>query len=245
MLRNLVACFITFPLLVTAQITATKHSLITGKIDESKLHALRGNTHPQAIPANDRGRVQDSLALDHMMLQLHRPAEQEQALGQLIDSLHNPRAANYHHWLTPAQFGQTYGAAQADVDTITAWLESHGFTVNAVYPSNMLVDFSGNAGQVRAAFHTEIHNLSVDGELHVANMSDPQIPEALASAVAGVVSLHDFRARAMHRPRANLTFSSRGGQMQALAPSDLATIYNLNPLFSSGYTGQGQTIAVV
>ena len=30
-----------------------------------------------------------------------------------------------------------------------------------------------------------------------------------------------------------------------MVPADLATIYNLNPLFSAGYSGQGQTIAVI
>jgi subtilase family serine protease len=44
------------------------------------------------------------------------------------------------------------------------------------YTNNVLIDFSGTAGQVREAFHTEIHNLNVKGVKHIANMSDPQIP---------------------------------------------------------------------
>ena len=43
----------------------------------------------------------------------------------------------------------------------------------------MLIIFSGTAGQVRETFHTEIHKLDVHGEKHIANMSPPQIPEAL------------------------------------------------------------------
>jgi subtilase family serine protease len=30
-----------------------------------------------------------------------------------------------------------------------------------------------------------------------------------------------------------------------MVPADLATIYNLNPLFAAGYSGQGQTIVVI
>ncbi len=59
--------------------------------------------------------------------------------------------------------------------------------------NGLLIDFSGTAGQVREAFHTEIHQLDVKGVQHIANMSDPQIPAALAPAVVGVVSLHDFK----------------------------------------------------
>ena len=62
--------------------------------------------------------------------------------------------------------------------------------VNVVYPSRMAIDSSGTAEAVRAAFHTEIHAFDVDGERHFANVSDPQIPAALAPAVAGIVALH-------------------------------------------------------
>jgi subtilase family serine protease len=95
---------------------------------------------------------------------------------------------------------------------------------------------------VREAFHTEIHQLSVKGAKHFANMSDPRIPAALAPAVIGVVSLHDFKPRAMHKLRAQYT---EGGGYYLVVPGDLATIYNLNPLFTAGISGQGQTIAVI
>ncbi len=64
----------------------------------------------------------------------------------------------------------------------------------------MVIDFSGTAGDVRKTFHTEIHHLDVRGEHHIANMSDPEIPAALAGVVAGVVSLHDFKPQQMRVP---------------------------------------------
>jgi subtilase family serine protease len=109
----------------------------------------------------------------------------------------------------------------------------------------MTIDFSGNASQVRQAFHTEIHYLNVNGARHLANMSDPQIPEALAPAVSGVVSMHDFAPHAMKKGRPAFTYTSQGSTYQAMTPADLATIYNLTPLFSAGVTGVGQTIAVI
>jgi subtilase family serine protease len=206
---------------------------------------MAGNTRSEANAANDAGAVADDFAMEHMLLQLKRPAEQETAAAAAVDALNNPKSSSYHKWMTAAQFGALYGPAQSDIDTVTAWLQGKGFTVHSVYPSRMTVDFSGNAGQVRRAFHTEIHHLNVGGESHVANMSDPQIPEALAAAVKGVASLHDFKAHPMKRARPQYTFTSQGYQTQAITPSDLATIYNLTPLFGAGYTGLGQTIAVV
>ena len=148
--------------------------------------------------------------MEHLLLQLRRAPEQEAALQQYLDEVQDPTSVNFHKWLTADQFGQEFGVAQQDLDTITRWLESHGFSVNLVYPNRMVIDFSGTVGHVRDAFHTEIHNLEVRGEKHIANMRDPQIPAALAPAIAGIVSLHDFKPRAQHEMRkagANYTFN--------------------------------------
>ena len=90
-----------------------------------------------------------------------------------------------------------------------------------------------------------IHYLDVNGKHHIANMSDPQIPAALAPAVAGVVSLHDFSPRAHAQSPSPIHLSLQGSTFEALTPADLATIYDFNPLFQAGITGQGQTIAVI
>ena len=118
-------------------------ALITQPIDETNRITLGGNTRPEATVENDRGPVASDFALDHLLLQLRRPAEQEAAARQLIEDLHNPDSKNYHHWLTARQFGDRFGLAQADLDTITRWLESYGFKVNLVYTSRMMIDFSG------------------------------------------------------------------------------------------------------
>src|SRR5208282_2036509 len=150
---------------------------------------------------------------------------------------------NFRHWLSPAELGEEYGPADSDVEAIKAWLESHGFTVGYVYPTNMVMDFSGTAGQVREAFHTEIHHLDVRGERHFANMSDPQIPEALAPVIEGVVSMHNFKPQRMMMPRTrNYTL---GAGNYPLVPADWQTVYNLPALYRQGIYGQGQTIVVV
>ena len=171
--------------------------------------------------------------------------EQEDAVRNLIDDLHSADSPKFHQWLTAEEFGRNYAPAPEDVDKITAWLESHGFTVNLVYPSGMVIDFSGTASQVRQAFHTPIHRFQVNGKLHIANASDPQIPAAFAPVVAGVVSMHDFQPHSMKAVHRDYTYISGGNPYQAVVPADLATIYDLNPLFSKGYTGKGQTIAVI
>jgi subtilase family serine protease len=239
-----------FSLSVHGQTAGPASPLITQPIVETSLVPLFGNVRPEANSSNDRGRVPDSLPMEHMFLQLQRPAAQEQALKQLIDALHDPRSPNFHRWLTPSQFGAQFGPAPADIERITTWLSGHGFAVNVVYPSGMTIDFSGTAGQVFAAFHTEIHYIDARGATHIANMSDPQIPQALAPAIVGIVSLNDFvpRPRFVARRTPNYTAACGTGSTSTcypVTPSDIATIYNFNPVFNSGNTGQSQTIYLI
>lgn len=232
-----------FPISLAAQ--TGRKTLITDRIDESVLHTLAGNTRPEAIGENDRGAVEDSLPMEHMLLQLQRSPQQEESVRQLIDQLHNPSSPRFQHWMTAEEFGREFAPASQDIAQVTAWLESHGFSVNVVYPSGMLIDFSGTAAQVRQAFHTSIHRYVVNGQEHIANATDPRIPAALAPVVAGVVSMHNFRPHSMRAAHRNYTYTVNGGTEQALAPADLAAIYDFAPLYASGITGQGQTIAVI
>ena len=220
---------------------------ITAAIDETKLVSIPNNVIKAFNAANDRGVVADDFPLEHLQLQLQRSAAQEKAVEAFIDALHDPKSGDFHRWLSTAEFGARFGVAASDLVTVQRWLAGRRFHVNSVYPSGMIIDFSGTAGLVKAAFHTEIHQLEINGVAHIANASNPSIPVALQPVVAGVVSLTDFRAHAKHKARRKYTGPSacNGVTCYIVTPIDLATIYNFKPLFEQGITGLGQTIAVV
>jgi subtilase family serine protease len=229
---------------VPAYTTSTaSHSLIQQKIDEASLVTLVGNTRPEVQFARDLGPVSDNLQMSHMYLQMKMSPAQEADAAALMNRLHDPSDAEYHHWLSLAEIENRFGPTEEDIHTVSAWLESHGFTVNVVYRANGVIDFSGPASAIREAFHTEIHNLEVRGEHRIANIRDPRVPAALASAVHGVTSMNDFR------PHTNLVSHHKeltaGGGVLALVPGDLATIYDFNPVYAAGLSGKGQTIMVI
>jgi subtilase family serine protease len=227
---------------------AAPERLITQSINERDLVTLTGNTRPEAVAVNDRGAVSDSLKLEHIYLQMNRSPAQERAAAALLEELHDLSSPQYHQWLSANEVAEKFGPSADDVAILTNWLGSHGFTVNNVYAANGIIDFTGSAGAVREAFHTEIHRLSVNGQSHIANVSDPRIPAALAPAIRGIVSLHDFRPKPALRRRTNrvpVADFDVGSTGFALVPGDLQTIYNMTPLYRRGISGQGQTIVVV
>lgn len=229
-----------------------------GAIDESWLVVLRGNHHPLAIPASDRGEVPADLPMQRMLLVLSRDPAAESGLQQLLASQQDKSSPAFHSWLTPSQFAENFGVAPQDIQTLTSWLVSHGFRVNRVGASGMTIEFSGTAGQVTEAFHTPIHTYLVDGSPHYANSSDPQIPAALAPVVAGIATLHNSPKQSAvhvlgtaHRIgntsawQPDFTFSGPLGTRHFLAPGDFAKIYNAAPLYTAGLDGTGQSIAIV
>jgi hypothetical protein len=239
---------------------------------------LRGNTHPsiqtgasqdatvQTRPSpsgllqsqTDLGTVEDSLPAGRMLLLLKRSPEQDAALADFIQAAHTPGSPTFHQWLKPAEFGRLYGPADSDVAAVTAWLESHGLTVNQVHSGRLAIEFSGTTGQLSEAFQTQIHRYLVNGETHLANATDPSIPSALAPVIAGLMQLNDFHpqpnlqvlGQAQFNPRTHQTtplwtYPEGGGVVLVVAPGDFATQYDINSVYTGGITGTGQSIAIV
>jgi len=172
---------------------------IIEKINDSQLVALTGNTLPIANAKADMGRTRSDLVLTDLVLVLTRSSEQQAAFDVFVASQYDASSPNFHHWLEPAEVGEGFGPSLGDIATISAWLTSQGLTVDEVSKDRMSIRFSGTAAQVESTFHTEIHNVQVNGQRHIANMRDPQIPSALVPVVAGVKALHDFHPRPLHR----------------------------------------------
>ncbi len=172
---------------------------IVERVDETNLVTIQGNTHPAVHVAIDKGRLPSTLAMGDLFLVLKRSEAQQAALDRFNAEQYDPSSPEFHHWLTPEEFGAAYGVSQTDLDTVSNWLLNHGFTIQEIPASHTEIRFSGTAGQVEAAFHTEMHSIEFRGETHIANMSDIRIPAALTPVVVGVKSLHNFFPKAQHR----------------------------------------------
>jgi trimeric autotransporter adhesin len=253
-------------LAVAAPLSAqTSSSLVPSRIvqpvDDSARVALHGYIHPLASAANDRGAAPDSMPLERLHLVLTRSSAQEAALESLIAGMHTPGNANYHKWLTPAQFGQQFGPSDQDVATVESWLSAHGFEVTGVKPGKQVIEFNGSVAQLRTAFGAQIHKYVVSGNTHYATATEPSIPAALAPVVGGFVALNDFHAKSNARVLGQATYDTKTHQSKpewtyaqstyVVSPADFGMEYdlpnaNLNSKYSgTTYDGAGQSIAII
>ena len=254
------------PAMLVAQ---TSESLVTSRIiqpiDENARVTLKGNVRQDLATAPDLGSVEDGKPL-HLYLLLQRSTTQQADLDNLLARQQEPTAPEYHKWLTPKEFGARFGASPEDIAKITAWLESHGFQIRSVLNNASMIDFAGTAGQVREAFHTELHYFNIRGGRHAANIQDPQIPAALAPVVAGIKGLSKIPAHANHTKIRQSSYDAdthrwhpvdptaadkaspaynAGSGYYLVTPQDFYTIYNVNPAFSGGELAAKATVAVI
>jgi len=198
------------------------------------------------------GPVDAETRLDRMILELQPSAMQQAKLDLLVEEQQDAASPLYHQWLKPAEYGARFGASVSQLQQITAWLTAHGFAIDEIAANNRLIVFSGTAAQVEETFHTTIHRYNVDGEEHIANAGNPQIPAALAGVVGGVVSLHNFRRTSAisslrklnSKPLAGPHAEYSAGASHYMFPQDFATIYDLNTLYTEGTNGAGASIAI-
>jgi len=234
---------------------------ITAPVDDSNLVTLQGNVHPLATAANDQGAAPGSLELGRAILVLKISPSQQDALNKLTDGQQNSKSLSYHAWLTPAEYGARFGIASQDIAKINSWLESHGFIVEPQMAGRNVIIFSGTNAQLSEAFHTEMHTYKLKGESYTANASNPQIPAAFSNVISSF-SPNNFPVHPQHTTpkviqrtdkgwKANpgvqpqINYNINGNNYDAISPYDLATIYNILPLWNAGIDGTGQTIAIV
>ncbi|MFY9909296.1 MAG: S53 family peptidase [Candidatus Sulfotelmatobacter sp.] len=231
---------------------AAQADRISGPIDSNQKIALAGNIHPLAKPEYDQGPVEPTLQFSSVTVVMAPSPSQQAALDQLLAQQQDRTSPNYHKWLTPEQYADRFGLSQNDLNKVALWLQSEGLTVLRVARGRNAIVVSGTAAQIQSAFSTEIHRYNVRGEQHIANAVPVSIPSALSGIVTGVRGLTNFRLKPMYvraAPAAHPRYTTtlQGSTNYFIAPGDLATLYDITPLYSAAtpIDGTGQRLAII
>jgi len=235
-----------------------------GVVDPNNVAGIDGNVSPRLAAAKDLGLAPTEQRIQLMSLRFNMTAGQQASLTQLLTNLQDPTSPQYHQWLTPEQFGAQFGLAPADLAQVSQWLTSQGFKITSVARGGMFIEFSGTVGQANQAFHTQIHNVQLGTETHIANYTAPMLPQGIAGVTAAVTGLDDFKLKPHVKSRiisGSASGSATGSAASAtgvqpnytssitganyVAPGDFYTIYDENTALTSNINGTGIKIAVV
>ena len=113
-----------------------------------------------------------------------------QGLAAEAQAVSDPSSPEYHHFLSPRQFAQRYGAASATIRQITQDLDAQGLTVGPASTTGLSLPVSGTAAHVQSAFSTTIDRYRLaSGKTGLHNRSVPEVSAAIAPAIEGVIGL--------------------------------------------------------
>jgi hypothetical protein len=188
-----------------------------------------------------------------MLMLLAPSTAQETALDALLTAQTTPGNANYHQWLTPAQYAARFAVSAEDAAQVVAWLEGQGFQVAPLPAGRGWIEFSGTAAQVETAFGAGVKAVAASsGETRYQFAGPVQIPSTIAGTVKGLVSLDGVLSTA-----AVTVPSAMSGGVEALAgKTSLAETQSLTPALARKWlnlpaspaeteTGAGESIAIL
>ena len=178
-------------------------------------------------------------------LALTLPLRNQAGLTDFLSRVSTPGDPLCGHFLTPAQFTARFGPTQSDYAAAAAAAKALGLQVTGTHPNRLILDVSGPASTVEAAFRLHLQRYKgADGREFFAPDAGPALSAGLSGRISGVVGLDNVRRLHSHlRPlplNSRLSKRDGTGPMGGLAPSDIKTAYSLH----SSATGAGQAIAL-
>ena len=233
----------------------------------SAFTALRASASP-LLPAHSSALGALAASTDvHLDVTLKLP--DPSSVTSFITSLSDRSSPNFQHFLRPGQFGQLFGPPLSEVAAVDAVLRSDGLSPGHVSPNHLLIPLTAPASAIDRAFHVTLQRYRLpSGRVVFTTLSPPSISASVAADLQGVIGLDDIQ-----QPRSSLLRSHtvrkvpRAGRLaphraaagpapcgSATAVADiygsytadqLASYYDMTPLYAHGDFGQGVHIAVV
>jgi subtilase family serine protease len=152
-------------------------------------YALSNNTPGFVKHAADLGPVDPTTVISvTVWLNLHN----ENQLDQLAQQVNQKGSANYHKWLTQAQFNASFSPTSQEVNSVQNFLRAHKLTVLTVAENNFFIKVQGTVGDIEKAFHVQIDNFNLNGVTYRSNTGNPSVNDASGAHVAALSGMDDF-----------------------------------------------------
>ena len=201
-----------------------------------------------AAPVEKSASVQPTGDSESVNFEVFLPLRNTDQLETLIKAQQTPGSAQYHQWLTPAQFAQQFGPTPDSVARAQAAIRAAGLSVTSTHSrSFQVVGDAGHLGALMQTRFTSVHAAAGKGSRLIAQ-SKPILPSALANEGARIVSfaslpLHQVHSSATRTPITNNRYSASGSYWF----DDLKQAYDY-PAYSAGrqkIDGSGVHVAIL
>jgi uncharacterized repeat protein (TIGR01451 family) len=205
---------------------------------------------PQVVPSRVSSIVSGLPAVDRLPatnrldLTIALPLRNREALTNLLHQLSDPASPKYRQYLTPAQFADQFGPAEADYEGIKAFARSNGLDLKGTHPNRTLVDLTGSVADIERAFKVNLRVYRHPVEGRTFHAPDGPLTLNLDVPVLAVHGLDDYVVPrpAFHRMTPSQIQPARGsGSNGGYMGYDFRSAY----LPGVSLDGSGQVVALL
>ncbi|HYK93969.1 MAG TPA: protease pro-enzyme activation domain-containing protein [Thermoplasmata archaeon] len=152
--------------------------------------------------------------------------------------------------MSPTALASEYGVSPSTYSTLERYFTDHGLTVEHTWSDRLALTVDGTAGDVAAAFGTQLMTGTWEGRSVRYPATIPTLPAALAGQVAAVSGLSDGFSRFSFSlaPAPVLAGPAQGRTSTFITPSAAHLLYGMSALYNltgSSTFAQGKGIALV
>jgi subtilase family serine protease len=185
-------------------------------------------------------------------------------LASFATAVSTPGNSLFRHYITPSQFTSRFGPTAAAVSAVEKQLAADGLTVGKISSNDLTLPVSGTAATFEKAFSTGFERYRLaDRRIAYANTKAPLFSGTTAQYVQDVIGLDNLtmpqRLGLEKSPSHPGTVSphvvtggpqpcsaatSAATEHSAYTADEIASAYDLSPLYGAGDEGAGVTVAL-
>lgn len=186
-------------------------------------------------------------ATQQLNLAISLPMRNRAELESLLQQIYDPQSANFHHYLSVADFTERFGPSQSDYESVLNFAQANGLSVVDKFDNRMVLDVEGPAANIESAFRVTLGVYQHPTEARTFFAPDREPTTDLGVPVLHISGLDNYslhHAKNIRptqaqsaRPAGKNTGSGPGGDFIG---SDMrAAYYGSGPL-----NGKGQTVGL-
>jgi hypothetical protein len=187
-------------------------------------------------------------ASTQMELAIGLPLRSPEALTNLLEGIYDPASPQYHHYLSPGQFTETFGPTKEDYQALIAFAKASGFAVTGTHPNRLLLDVKASVADIERAFHVTLRSYRHPTEDRTFFAPDIEPSIDLAVPVLAISGLNNYRVphpaglrRKQTSPATSATPDLGTGPSNTYAGTDFRAAY----VPGTTLTGSGQAVGLV
>ena len=156
---------------------------------------------------------------------------------ECVNSIDDPLSPNYRHFLGATSL-EPYVPTIGEKDSVISYLKQKGFTVSEG-ASPLVLNAVGTVALTEKTFGILLNLYEQDSYTFYSTNSSPELPENFVGLVSSIQGLNNYSyAKPLESPCGLFALSPD-------CPQGVEIGYSLTSLYTSGYNGAGETVAIV